>query len=293
MAHGSEDSENVYLSDAITGESLSHHGVAGQKWGVRKGPPYPLVSGGKNIHLNVGKMTDKTKAKYSSAKGAFKNWKTKRSESKSEAKANISDVGPKKFAKSKQRISEMSSTELQARISRLKLEAEYKKYLNGDGSSVQNVLRGRNKADSILHNIGKEVLVGFAKLGVDRIREKQLARIRLHNSKRQARADAIAEANKQAAIEYKKALAKDRADAKIAENKKERAEKEAKTARQERNNVYMRQAAGIHQARQYNYNRTIGLGKSALDAALSPENYTPGYQNPVNPVDYNYWRAYY
>lgn len=26
-------------------ESLSHHGIEGQKWGVRNGPPYPIQSG--------------------------------------------------------------------------------------------------------------------------------------------------------------------------------------------------------------------------------------------------------
>ena len=32
---------------------LVHHGIKGMKWGVRKGPPYPLGSGGKPNPFNT------------------------------------------------------------------------------------------------------------------------------------------------------------------------------------------------------------------------------------------------
>jgi hypothetical protein len=32
----------------IREDELYHHGIKGQKWGVRHGPPYPLKSGGNN-----------------------------------------------------------------------------------------------------------------------------------------------------------------------------------------------------------------------------------------------------
>lgn len=34
-----------YYAIHLSGESLFHHGIAGQKWGVRNGPPYPLSYG--------------------------------------------------------------------------------------------------------------------------------------------------------------------------------------------------------------------------------------------------------
>lgn len=34
-----------YYAIHLSGESLSHHGIAGQRWGVRNGPPYPLGEG--------------------------------------------------------------------------------------------------------------------------------------------------------------------------------------------------------------------------------------------------------
>ena len=34
-----------YYAIHLSGDPLSHHGIAGQKWGVRNGPPYPLQYG--------------------------------------------------------------------------------------------------------------------------------------------------------------------------------------------------------------------------------------------------------
>lgn len=39
------DEEKVYCSMYSRNAELYHHGIKGQKWGVRNGPPYPLGSG--------------------------------------------------------------------------------------------------------------------------------------------------------------------------------------------------------------------------------------------------------
>lgn len=33
---------------------LSHHGIKGQQWGVRHGPPYPLQEGAGDISIKKG-----------------------------------------------------------------------------------------------------------------------------------------------------------------------------------------------------------------------------------------------
>lgn len=45
------------IKDKLTESELSHHGVEGQKWGVRNGPPYPIKKTVENASEN-GKMED-------------------------------------------------------------------------------------------------------------------------------------------------------------------------------------------------------------------------------------------
>ena len=172
-------SDEVYSADDSMSDSLEHHGVAGQKWGVKHGPPYPLVEGAKKVTYNVGKMTEKTKAavrkKVSSIRVSRAAKKASKAEAKQAKKTNIADAGPKKFTKSKQRISDMSSEELQARINRLKLEQEYKKYLNGDPAVQNKVGNGKSGLDTVLNavgnstlkKVGDEIFIGLAKVAVN------------------------------------------------------------------------------------------------------------------------------
>ena len=54
---------------AIYKNELYHHGIEGQKWGVRNGPPYPLVRGIKNLKSRLfqkedGSLTPIGRAEY-------------------------------------------------------------------------------------------------------------------------------------------------------------------------------------------------------------------------------------
>lgn len=199
-----------YEPDDVFGDSLEHHGIAGQKWGVKHGPPYPLVEGAKKVTYNLGKMTEKTKAsvqkKVSSirvSRAAKKTAKVEakqaRIDAKNAKKTNIADAGPKQFSKSKQRISDMSSEELQARINRLKLEQEYKKYLNGDQAVQKKAGNGKSKLDSVLNavgnstvkKVGDEIIVGLAKIAVNAASEAAKNKISRNNDKKKRDAEFV------------------------------------------------------------------------------------------------------
>ena len=60
--------EKVYTSMYSRNAELYHHGIKGQKWGIRNGPPYPLgsdISTGSRLkdkmHENVNKYYDEKK----------------------------------------------------------------------------------------------------------------------------------------------------------------------------------------------------------------------------------------
>ena len=194
-------------------DSLEHHGIAGQKWGVRNGPPYPLVAkAGRTIHYNVGKMTEKTKEAYRKVK-ATRAAKAEAKKSVKESKANnITAVGPKKFSKSKQRISEMSSEELKARIERLKLEEEYRKYLNSGQPQQKKASNGKNAADTILKAYGDttfkkvldEVAIGVAKTGVQYASKALMNKLERDNARKKNASDYVRKRNEEAREELKK-----------------------------------------------------------------------------------------
>lgn len=53
-------------------DSLSHHGIEGQQWGIRNGPPYPLGSGQRS-KAEVRAMRNESKEANESLKRAVKN----------------------------------------------------------------------------------------------------------------------------------------------------------------------------------------------------------------------------
>lgn len=178
---------DYFVGSALNGDSLSHHGVPNQKWGVRNGPPYP-VKRGSDTHYNVGKMTAKTKAgleksgkiakngvkavkKASKAAGetvisSFKKWKEAKKADL--ATRDTKSMLVKNWQKKQLRISDMTNQELQQRIDRRKLEEMYRHALRGDFSDPKNWSKGgkgsdgKKAADSILRKFGSAAIEGLA-----------------------------------------------------------------------------------------------------------------------------------
>lgn len=230
---------NYYVGSDLNGDSLSHHGVPNQKWGVRNGPPYPVQRGGA-VHYNVGKMTDKTKATLGNAaksvvgktSSAFKNWKNGL---KTELAVKPTDnLLLKNWQKKQLRISDMTDDDLKRRIDRKRLEETYKHALRGDFSDPKT-WKGKNKdgkgndkgkeaADNILKRVGDAAVEGLTKGLSAKIEESMAAKSKAKVARKEARRDAMAEIAREAAKER-------------AEYRAER-RNEAWKERQERNRTY-------------------------------------------------------
>lgn len=208
---------DYFVGSALNGDSLSHHGVPKQRWGVRNGPPYPLQRG-REVHYNLSKMTGKTrealekagkvgKSKVASAgqkiSSSFKNWKEGKKADLAVKPTNNALM--KNWQKKQLRISEMSNQELQQRIDRKKLEETYKHALRGDFSDPKtwnksskdagNSKQGHNgkaAADGILAKIGTAAVDGLAKGLTEKISNSMTAKSKAKIARREARRDAIA-----------------------------------------------------------------------------------------------------
>lgn len=95
---------------------LVHHQIKGAKWGIHRGPPYPLENG-----IN-------TKIKR---RGASPVNKEKGEASKRSNKSNAENKSKGKYTFDiNDRVSDLSNEELRARIERFKTVNEYNKYVS-------------------------------------------------------------------------------------------------------------------------------------------------------------------
>lgn len=106
-------------------EELYHHGILGQKWGKKNGPPYPLDG---DSHSR-------------SEKAEEEKLKEKRKDDKKKSK-NMS-------------ISDLSDEDLRRKISRLELERKYSDLLKPDQKPKIN--RGKKFVTDVLENAGKNI----------------------------------------------------------------------------------------------------------------------------------------
>ena len=108
-------------------EELYHHGIDGQKWGVRNGPPYPLSGATTTRMAKAAKVTDKAR--------------TITQESNKIANTARSSYRKKT---AKRDLSDKNTKELQDYITRAQLEKRYNELLDEETN------RGSDKVQDIL-----------------------------------------------------------------------------------------------------------------------------------------------
>ena len=216
---------DYYVGSDLNGDSLSHHGVPNQKWGVKHGPPYPIKRG-HDVNYNVGKMTSKTKdglrkaGKIAGEKvtnaaktvvkktsSSFQKWKENKKMDLATKDTNSALM--KNWQKKQLRISDMSNQELQQRIDRKRLEESYKHALRGDFSdpktwntkSGKGSDKGKKAADSILSKVGNAAVEGLTKGLSSKIEQSMTAKAKAKVARKEARRNAIEDVMREAAKE--------------------------------------------------------------------------------------------
>ena len=125
------------------GLELYHHGILGQKWGQRNGPPYPLSYGSHSVRerLRLGKygITRPKKEKVLSKE-------TPKPETSNHAKSGASGKPASKSVK------DMTYEELQQEVNRLALEKRY-----NDLMREYNSGNNQKKKHRVLRSIGRVV----------------------------------------------------------------------------------------------------------------------------------------
>ena len=120
---------------------LSHYGVKGMKWGIRR-----------------------TEAQLARARGGSRFplfGKKKKSAKPSAKKASSSDSKPKKDS-----IKDLSDDELRKRISRLEMEKKYKDLSSSSEQAKSN--KGRAFVSRVLEKAGEDIAVQIAREGMAR-----------------------------------------------------------------------------------------------------------------------------
>ena len=133
--------------DKSAEDFISHHGVKGQKWGVRKDRS---ASGRRSktkrslITININKGSTSKKQEVSKKAGILKKTVEAKKKSKSES------------------IHDLSDAELDARISRLQREQHYKQLLQQSASSIQPSNQSKSYVDQFKDQMASALISGVA-----------------------------------------------------------------------------------------------------------------------------------
>ena len=137
---------------------IKHHGIKGQKWGVRR------------YQNKDGTLTPAGKQKYGSKDNFDKQYPEDVKKSINKAKSGLNkasdavdkakDINAKQIKKAqaaqiKKDISEMSDQELQKIVNRLNMEERYKQVMNSRAAET-----GKNRVSKVLEYAGTTLAVG-------------------------------------------------------------------------------------------------------------------------------------
>lgn len=158
------DDKFIEISDyeGVSPDYLMHYQLKGAKWGVRRGPPYPLGSGLKTDVKKVTKAAEKrAKAngekvpKVEKKKTSSKTSSKKASDNKKKAKPRPSKEKLQKMSP-EDRLKNMTNEELRKQIERMKLENEYRNLLPKEKKG-ESFLSKSAKTLRELNAVGTEV----------------------------------------------------------------------------------------------------------------------------------------
>lgn len=123
-------------------DELYHHGIKGQKWGVRRTPA--------QLGHTTGTKKKKSSGVASKIAKAASNKISESKENRAAKKAHDNEV-KKTQANKKKKVSELTDDELRERIARLELEKRYKDL------SPKQTHRGRDFVMGILETSGRNI----------------------------------------------------------------------------------------------------------------------------------------
>ena len=274
---------DYFVGSALNGDSLSHHGVPNQRWGVKNGPPYPVKSG-HDVHYSVGKMTDKTKTGLQKAgkitssgvkavgnaaknivkktTSSFTRWKNEKTVDMATRPTDSALM--KTWQKQRLRISDMTNDELKQRTERLKLEDSYRRALRGDFSDGKGGKgkdkggdknsNGKQAVDNFMRTFGNAAVEGIAKGISARLTNSITSRGEAKVARKEAYKDTVAKAQREAA--------KDREENKAARRE---AARDARQTARERDRRAWQTSTYVDPVILTDYNNRLIGGSSDMD----------------------------
>lgn len=146
---------------------LVHHGILGQKWGKKNGPPYPIPAGEHSSaekKANAGEKWLKQDVKQGKDKPAVSRSEVilKKSKDATDAASNIvNEVSNiKRSTAPKEDLSKYSDKELRDKVNRLNLEKQYR-YL-----TEPELSKGEFYATKTLSIAGDVLAIGLSVAGI-------------------------------------------------------------------------------------------------------------------------------
>ncbi len=119
-----------YEKPELSEDTLAHHGIIGQMWGHRNGPPYPLsskVSTGSRLKGSAKRKAKRTqKRRVKSLKKARKAREAKRVEQQQIQKSKEEIIKSKDINQMLKKVDDFSNQEIKDMLNRLDIESQLK-----------------------------------------------------------------------------------------------------------------------------------------------------------------------